>query len=75
MQGESDPAARQRLIQAAGGETNVTAYCAELLVRTTTSGKKPGESGNTKKPDDRGNSGRGKSPSGKGDWSRASRAG
>ncbi|MEU9447501.1 hypothetical protein [Streptomyces sp. NPDC048277] len=62
-----DSTAWQRLIRAAGGETNVTAYCAELLAQTTTSAKKPGNSGNTKKPDTTGNSGKGKSAGGKGD--------
>jgi hypothetical protein len=61
-----DSTAWQRLVQAAGGETNVTAYCAELLSRTTASPKKPGNSANTKKPDTTGNSGKGNATGGKG---------
>ncbi|MEV7385685.1 hypothetical protein [Streptomyces sp. NPDC091215] len=62
-----DSTAWQRLIRAAGGETNVTAYCADLLSQTTTSTKKPGNSGNnTKKPEETGKSAKGKSASGKG---------
>ncbi|MFJ3796850.1 hypothetical protein ACIPSJ_11220 [Streptomyces sp. NPDC090088] len=61
-----DSTAWQRLIQAAGGETNVTAYCAELLSQTAANGKKTAKPGNTKKPVDTGNSGKGKSASGKG---------
>ncbi|MEU0964775.1 hypothetical protein ABZ357_04745 [Streptomyces sp. NPDC005917] len=56
----------QRLIRAAGGETNVTAYCAQLLSQTTTSGKKPGKSSNTKKPGKPENPDKSKSGKGKG---------
>ncbi|RPF35802.1 hypothetical protein [Streptomyces sp. TLI_185] len=48
----------QRLIEAAGGEQKVAAYCAEQLAQAG-SGSKPARSGSTKKPDDAGNSGEG----------------